>query len=222
MIVILTWPLDHIKQSFWAICSGEYDLPRQCPQCGKEALVGHGRRRRTCYSKDTVFIEVRRGLCKECAKREDCEKTFTFLPCFLRPYYHYSIDAQAAALDTYLSKPKQGFGRAAPHVGRGMVAEESTVRRWFTRLGKPERARKVNCFFDTGENGARNDRGSRRSSTRRTRSEPLGVFLKMWRVVEEAADSTCEFVLGGLRLCRAYAFMFLLLVWHKSGRGAVV
>jgi hypothetical protein len=48
-------------------------LPRRCPVCHDDTIIGHGRRRRQCHDDQRECIWVRRGIC------EPCGKTFTIL-----------------------------------------------------------------------------------------------------------------------------------------------
>ena len=54
-------------------------LPRRCPVCHDDTIIGHGRRRRQCHDDQHECIWVRRGIC------EPCGKTFTILPDWLAP-----------------------------------------------------------------------------------------------------------------------------------------
>ena len=49
-------------------------LPRQCPVCRNETIIGHGRRLRQSHDDQHKRIWVRRGICRPCGK------TFTALP----------------------------------------------------------------------------------------------------------------------------------------------
>src|SRR5450631_3717521 len=60
------------------------EIPRLCPVCSRESIIGHGRRRKQAHDEEHDWIGIRRGLCNL------CKKTFTFLPLFSPPYTHYS------------------------------------------------------------------------------------------------------------------------------------
>jgi hypothetical protein len=49
-------------------------LPRRCPVCRDDTIIGHGRRLRQSHDDQHECIWVRRGIC------EPCRKTFTILP----------------------------------------------------------------------------------------------------------------------------------------------
>jgi hypothetical protein len=88
-------------------------LPRRCPLCDDDTIIGHGRRLRQCHDDRREDIWVRRGIC------EPCKKTFTILPDWLAPFGHYSLHCRQ---------------QAAPHckdVTR--LPDPSTVRRWAQR-----------------------------------------------------------------------------------------
>ena len=46
-------------------------LPRRCPRCGRETIIGHGQRRKQAHDERHDWIWVRRGLCRP------CRETFT-------------------------------------------------------------------------------------------------------------------------------------------------
>jgi transposase-like protein len=48
-------------------------LPRRCPICGQDTIIGHGRRRKQAHDDRHDWIWVRRGRCPA------CKKTFTTL-----------------------------------------------------------------------------------------------------------------------------------------------
>lgn len=108
---------------------GEYDaewLPRQCPVCGRVAIIGHGRRRRQAHDGLHDWILLRRGKCKVCGG------TLTVLPAGCVPFAPYTLLARQQALDQLA----QGcpFEQAAPHCrDPDRLADTSTIRRWFWR-----------------------------------------------------------------------------------------
>ena len=109
--------------------AAKYDaewLPRECPTCGRRAIVGHGRRRRQAHDGWHDWILLRRGRCKV------CRGTLTVLPSWCVPGAHYSLLARQPALE------QLGHGmaveQAAPHCrDPDRIADPSTVRRWFWR-----------------------------------------------------------------------------------------
>lgn len=67
-------------------------LPRWCPICDHQTIVGHGRRRKQAHDHQRDWIWIRRGRCVRCGK------TFTILPTWSPPCCHYSIDCRQRAL----------------------------------------------------------------------------------------------------------------------------
>ena len=111
----------------WAEAGAEV-IPRRCPICAQDSIVGHGRRRKQAHDDQHDWIGIRRGVCNRCGK------TFTFLPPFSPPYGHYSLIARSHALRRYFI---EGFGweTAAPAVkDPDRVPDPSTLRRWFRSL----------------------------------------------------------------------------------------
>jgi hypothetical protein len=53
-------------------------IPRRCPICGTDSIIGHGHRRKRARDERHSRIEIRRGYCP------GCKTPFTFLPLFLR------------------------------------------------------------------------------------------------------------------------------------------
>jgi hypothetical protein len=49
-------------------------LPRRCPLCGDDTIIGHGRGRKQAHDQCHDWIWVRRGIC------HPCSKTFTIVP----------------------------------------------------------------------------------------------------------------------------------------------
>ena len=109
---------------------GESDreIPRLCPVCSRESIIGHGRRRKQAHDEKHDWISIRRGLCNL------CKKTFTFLQLFSPPYTHYSLIARADALWHYFVEGRS-WETAAPMVrDPNRVPDPSTLRRWFQCL----------------------------------------------------------------------------------------
>jgi hypothetical protein len=117
-------------------------LPRRCPVCGDETIVGHGKRRRQAHDQQHDWIWIRRGRCPR------CRKTFTILPVWLPPYSHYSIDSRRQACDAVCN---QGLGweEAAPHCrDPTRLPDPGTLRRWaWRRIVSLWHAMKVWMFF---------------------------------------------------------------------------
>ena len=111
----------------WAEVGAEA-VPRHCPICVQDSIVGHGRRRKQAHDEHHDWIGIRRGLCNLCGK------TFTFLPPFSPPYCHYSLIARSQALRRYFVEGCC-WEAAAPAVkDPDRVADPSTLRRWFRSL----------------------------------------------------------------------------------------
>jgi hypothetical protein len=111
----------------WAEAGAEL-IPRRCPICVQDSIVGHGRRRKQAHDEHHDWIGIRRGVCNRCGK------TFTFLPPFSPPYGHYSLIARSQALHRYFVEGC-GWEAAAPAVkDPDHVADPSTLRRWFRSL----------------------------------------------------------------------------------------
>jgi hypothetical protein len=78
----------------WAEAGAEL-IPRRCPICVQDAIVGHRRRCKQAHDEHHDWIAIRRGVCNRCGK------TFTFLPPFSPRYGHYSLIARSEALHRY-------------------------------------------------------------------------------------------------------------------------
>lgn len=213
MLVILTWPKAFIKEQFAAICAGEYAIVRDCPECrereGKSTVVGHGRRSRTCHSRLTRTIIVRRGRCKTCGT------TFTFLPCFVRPFHHYGVEVQGEALERHVGPSRVGFDEAAPVVQDvDRYPSGSTVRRWFVFLSHAGLWLKVNRVWgDAGSEGGAAKQGTSSAGSRGVSSSAFG---RTWALVQQVLARAGPVVMGSLELSEASAFMGVLLLWYPS------
>jgi len=86
-------------------------LPRRCPVCRDNTIIGHGRRLRQGHDDQRAWIWVRRGICRP------CRKMFTILPDGLLPY-GAGDSAEQAVPDC------QDLSRSP---------DPSTVRRWAHR-----------------------------------------------------------------------------------------
>jgi Domain of unknown function (DUF6431) len=103
-------------------------IPRRCPICSEDSIIGHGRRRKQAHDEHHDWIGIRRGLCNR------CHTTFTFLPPLSPPYGHYSFLARSQALQRYFLE-RRSWEAAAPTVkDPDQVADPSTLRRWFRNL----------------------------------------------------------------------------------------
>ena len=120
-------PLDH--------------LPRQCPVCRDDTIIGHGRRLRQGHDDQRQRIWVRRGIYRPCGK------TFTVLPHWLAPSGHYSLRCRQHACDRIAGG--DSAEQAAPHCkDPTRLPDPSTVRRWALR-----RLLSVCCWVRTGFEG---------------------------------------------------------------------
>jgi hypothetical protein len=101
-------------------------LPRRCPVCQGDTIIGHGRRRRQCHDDQHQCIWVRRGRCKPCGK------TFTVLPDWLAPAGHYSLHCRQQSCERIAAG--DSAEQAAPHCKDSTrLPDPSTVRRWAQR-----------------------------------------------------------------------------------------
>jgi hypothetical protein len=101
-------------------------LPRWCPRCECNSIIGHGTRRKQAHDQQRDWISIRRGLCPRCGT------TFTVLPLWSLPYSQYSLICREQACDDY--ERCGSAERAAPTVkDAGRIADGSTVRRWLLR-----------------------------------------------------------------------------------------
>jgi hypothetical protein len=108
-------------------------VSRQCPQCLKDSVVGHGRRSKQAHDDRHDWIFIRRGWCNFCGK------TITFLPSFSLPYTHYSLIARSQALQRYFGECCS-LDLAAPTVkDPNRTPDASTLRRWFRKLDSAQR-----------------------------------------------------------------------------------
>ncbi len=138
-MVILFIPPSAAKnnpQTDWGALSAEC-IPRKCPECSSDSIIGHGRRRKQAHDEDHDWIGIRRGL------RKQCWKTITFLLPFSLPYTHYSLIARSQGLQRYFV---QGCSleAAVPLVkDPSRVPDVSTLRRWFRSPNSAERLNRL-------------------------------------------------------------------------------
>ena len=118
-------------------------LPRRCPVCQHDTIIGHGRRPRQGHDDRRACMWVRRGIC------QPCSKTFTILPDWLAPSGHYSLRCRQQACE------RIGAGDSAEQAvpdcqDPSRSPDPSTVRRWVQR-----RLLSVWCWARVGAPGAR-------------------------------------------------------------------
>lgn len=123
----------------WAAV-GAAPIPRQCPGCLSDSVIGHGRRRKQAHDENHDWIGIRRGLCNR------CQKTITFLPAFSLAYTHYSLIARSQALLHYFVEGCS-LDLAAPLVkDPNRVPAASTLRRWFRGLDSADQWDRLHQF----------------------------------------------------------------------------
>jgi hypothetical protein len=101
-------------------------LPRLCPLCQSDTIIGHGRRCRQAHDDQHDRIWVRRGICRPCGK------TFTVLPNWLAPSGHFSVPCRQLACERIAAGDTAE--QAAPYCkDAARLPDPSTVRRWAQR-----------------------------------------------------------------------------------------
>jgi hypothetical protein len=116
-------------------------LPRRCPLCGDDTIIGHGQRRKPAHDQCHDWVWVRRGIC------HPCNKTFTILPDWLAPYGHFSLRCRQQACESIAAGAS--VEQAAPYCrDPSRSPDPSTVRRWAQR-----RWLSVCCWLATGAIG---------------------------------------------------------------------
>jgi hypothetical protein len=116
-------------------------LPRRCPVCRDDTIIGHGRRLRQSHDDRHAGIWVRRGVC------HPCSKTFTILPDWLAPTGHYSLHCRQQACERIGAG--ESAEQAAPHCkDPTRLPDPSTLRRWAQR-----RLLSVWCWVRAGGQG---------------------------------------------------------------------
>ena len=106
-------------------CDGEW-LPRDCPDCGRTSVIGHGRRFRQAHDRTHDSIRIRRGICRQ------CRRTLTVLPCYCIPGAQFSLSARREALGRLAEG--HTLEEAAPECrDPDRIADSSTVLRWAWR-----------------------------------------------------------------------------------------
>ena len=101
-------------------------LPRRCPVCLDDTIIGHGRRRRQSHDDKHECIWVRRGICGP------CRKTFTILPDGLAPSAPITLHCRQQACEHLAAG--ETAEQATPHCkDPTRLPDPSTVRRWARR-----------------------------------------------------------------------------------------
>jgi hypothetical protein len=102
-------------------------LPRRCPLCGNQTIIGHGQRRKQAHDQVHDVICIRRGLCRP------CHKTFTILPTWSPPSGHYSFQCRQQAAKR-IEQPHDSWEQSAPIVkDPDRLPDPSTLRQWAAR-----------------------------------------------------------------------------------------
>jgi len=101
-------------------------LPRQCPICQEQTIIGHGRRLRPAHDDRHEAIWVRRGIC------HPCRTTFTILPDWLAPSAPFTLRCRQQACANIAAGAS--VEQAAPHCQDPFrLPDPSTLRRWAHR-----------------------------------------------------------------------------------------
>ena len=101
-------------------------LPRSCPVCREQTIIGHGRRLRQCHDDRRERIWIRRGIC------HPCRKTFTVLPDGLVPSSHFSLRCRQLACERVAAG--EPVEQAAPQCrDPSRLPDPSTLYRWAHR-----------------------------------------------------------------------------------------
>lgn len=203
MVIVFISPsaTENNPKTDWATLSTEC-IPRRCPECSSDSIIGHGRRRKQAHDEDHDWISIRRGLCTQ------CWKTITFLPLLSLPYTHYSLIARSQALQRYFVEGCS-LELAVPLVkDPNRVPDASTVRRWFCSLNSAERLNRLQQHLDSPS--ALTTRGS-------TDPNPLGSSFPFLRKMMSAVvdglgcGGACAYDLGGLSWRTLAHFLQVLL-----------
>ena len=101
-------------------------LPRRCPFCRNDTIIGHGCRLRQSHDEQHEGLWIRRGLCQL------CKKTFTILPDWLAPSAHYTLQCRQQVCERIAAG--ESIEQAAPHCkDPTRLPDPSTLRRWAHR-----------------------------------------------------------------------------------------
>ena len=113
-------------------------LPRRCPVCGDDTIIGHGRRLRQAHDDRCAVIWVRRGRCPVCGI------TFTVLPRVLAPFAPFSLRCRQLACERVADG--EPLEQSAPHChDASRSPDPSTLRRWVRR-----RLLTLACWLNVG------------------------------------------------------------------------
>ena len=116
-------------------------LPRRCPLCRDDTIIGHGRRLRQAHDDQHDRFWIRRGIC------QPCSKTFTILPDWLAPSAHFSLRCRQQACERIAAG--ESVEQAAPHCkDPSRLPDPSTLRRWAQR-----RLLSLWCWVQAGSPG---------------------------------------------------------------------
>lgn len=133
-ILFIPLRVDSCNSAFDWAAAGKEQIPRHCPKCLCDSIIGHGRRRKQAHDENHDWIEIRRGTCRL------CHLTFTLLPVFSPPYTHYSLMARSQALRRYFLEHRS-LENAAPFLKNpDRITDPSTLRRWFRILDSSQPA----------------------------------------------------------------------------------
>jgi len=126
--VILFIALPEAKDKIDSVSAFPLDLlPRRCPLCGGDTIVGHGQRRKQAHDQRHDWIWVRRGLCRPCGK------TFTILPNWSPPYGQYSFLCRQQAWESRCNSAGS-WEQSVPHTkDPARLPDPATLRRWASR-----------------------------------------------------------------------------------------
>jgi len=101
-------------------------LPRRCPVCGQNTIIGHGQRLRLSHDDRHESFWARRGIC------QPCNQTFTILPNWLAPSAPYSLRCRQEACVRIAAG--LSAEQAVPHCKDPTRSPDpSTLRRWAQR-----------------------------------------------------------------------------------------
>ena len=101
-------------------------LPRRCPACWGNTIIGHGRRLRQAHDDRHGLIWIRRGRCRF------CRITFTVLPRVLAPSAPFSLRCRQLACERIAGG--EPVEQSAPHChDPSRSPDPSTLRRWVQR-----------------------------------------------------------------------------------------
>jgi hypothetical protein len=102
-------------------------LPRRCPRCGEQTIIGHGQRRKQAHDESHDWIWVRRGLCRPCGV------TFTILPSWSPPWCQYSFRCRQQAWES-TCVAGSGWEQSTPETkDPNRLPDPATLRRWAWR-----------------------------------------------------------------------------------------